>query len=88
MTTIEEKKMQLDLSRKIAKELIAKGVKNIDDLSKKDIHKITQENCGDYILSLKELSEANYLQMEKQDEGHKTWNLFFTLLKFDFAFYK
>lgn len=87
MTTIEEKKMQLELSGKIAKELIAKEVKDIEPLTKETIHMMTREKCGDYILSLPVLSEKDFEKAEKKDAEHKSWNMFFTLLKFDFTFY-
>lgn len=87
MTTIEEKKMQLELSGKIAKELIAKGITNIEDLTKESIHNLTSKTCGDYILDLPILSDKEFERAEKNDIGYKSWNMFFTLLKFDFAYY-
>lgn len=83
MTTIEEKKMQLKLSAKMAEKLIAAGLKSIDSLSKEDVWNMTGE---DYILQLEKLSEKEYEKAEKKDEDYKTWNMFFTLLKFDFAY--
>jgi transcriptional regulator with XRE-family HTH domain len=88
MTTIEEKKMQLELSGKIAKELIAKGFEDIEPLTKETIHMMTRENCGDYILSLPRLSNEEFEKAEKKDTDYKTWNMFSTLLKFDFAYYR
>jgi hypothetical protein len=88
MTTIEEKKMQLELSNKITKELIAKGVEDIEPLTKETIHMMTRENCGDYILSLPRLSNEEFEKAEKKDTDYKTWNMFSTLLKFDFAYYR
>lgn len=87
MNTIEEKKMQLELSGKIAKELIAKGIEDIKPLNKETIHMMTRENCGDYILSLPILSDDEFEKAENNDTDHKSWNMFFTLLKFDFTYY-
>lgn len=87
MTTIEEKKMQLELSGKIAKELIEKGIEDIEPLTKETIHMMTRENCGDYIISLPRLSDEEFEKAEKKDTDYKTWNMFFTLLKFDFTYY-
>lgn len=86
MNTIEELKMQIELRNNIAKELIAKGIDSGEKLSYltlETVHMMTREKCGDYILTLKRVSESEYEEMEKRDEGHKTWNLFFTLLNFD-----
>lgn len=73
MTTIEEKKMQLELSSKIAKKLIEAGLSEIDSITQEKVFELTGE---DYILSLKKESDLDY----------KKWDMFFTLLKFDFAY--
>ena len=86
MNIIEEKKMQLELSGKIAKELIAKGVEDVKPLTRETIHMMTRENCGDYILSLPVVSEKEYDKYEKRNEDYKTWNMFHTLLKLDFVY--
>lgn len=86
MNIIEEKNMQLKLSDEIAKELLSKGVENIDSLTKETIHMMTKEKFGDYILSLNRVSEEEYKKLEKQDKDFKTWNMFFVLLKFDFEY--
>jgi hypothetical protein len=86
MKTIKEKTNQLELSKKIAKELIAKGVKDIKPLTRENIHMMTHEACGDYILTLPVLSEVEYKQWEKRGDDHKTWNMFFTLLRLDFIY--
>jgi hypothetical protein len=85
---IKEKKMQLELSSQIAKELIAKGIEDIEPLEKETIHMMTHEKCGDYILSLPQLSDEEFEKAEKKNTDYKTWNMFSTLLKFDFAYYR
>jgi hypothetical protein len=88
MDIIEEKKMQLELSTKIAKSLIAKGIADIEPLTKETIHMISRETCGDYILNLPRLSNEEFQKAEQESTAHRTWNMFFTLLKFDFNFYR
>lgn len=83
MTTIEEKKMQLELSAKIAAKLISSGLKGIETLTQEDVWKMSGE---DYILKLENLSDEDYKKAEKKDLDYKTWNMFFTLLKFDFVY--
>ena len=86
MNIIEEKKLQLELSGKIAKELISKGVEDVKPLTRETIHMMTSETCGDYILNLPVVSEKEYEKYEKRNEDYKTWNMFHTLLKLDFVY--
>jgi len=88
MSIIEEKKMQLKLSGKIAKELIAKGIKDIKPLTRETIHMMTKDTCGDYILSLPVVLEKEYEKYEKRNGDCKTWNMFHTLVSFDFEYTK
>lgn len=80
------KKMQLDLSSKIAKELLKKGLKEIDYLTRETIHMMTKGTCGDYIMSLKVVEDDEMERLSRRNQEHTTWNMFFTNLKFDVAY--
>lgn len=80
------KEQQIILSNEIAKELIEKNITDISFMTKKEIHNITHEKCGDYILSLPELSDNEFQKAEKNNTDYKSWNYFEAILKFDFNF--
>lgn len=89
MNIIEEKKLQIHLSTKIARILIGHNIKDVTKFTKKEIHSLTKKECGDYIESLVELSKEEF-QIFKEHQGSKPdgseikiWNYFTSLINFE-----
>jgi transcriptional regulator with XRE-family HTH domain len=88
MKILDEKKMQLELSKSIANILVTNyniNIKQLEKMTRDEIYALTKE-LGDYIITLPVVSENEYKKLEKIDQDYKTWNLFFTLLKLDLIY--